>query len=119
MIYVSSTANKHNDEIIYLQDRLSRLNSQIKTDITSPSYKYILKEIKSIENRMLNVDKTLISISIRDELKLIDEISRSYEDIITSANIDDLEFEEKKHMLNNILTSLYWNNSKVDVAFRK
>lgn len=119
LFYKDRQSDTRDDEIKHLEDKLNRLKLQIKGDMSSSSYKHICKEIKSIESRMLDLSEVSAnSNSEEDDLQLMNKIDRYYKNILLETNVFDLDFKEKKYLVNQVLDSLYWDNSKISMVFK-
>lgn len=122
--YFENKNNIHKSELINLKDKLNILEDQLHHNKNSSSSKYILKEIKLINDKIIVVQNNISKIynynkdNETNNALLLNEIISFFENVITNFCISNLIFNEKQYLLNEVINHIYCHNFKITIYFK-
>ncbi|WP_339364883.1 recombinase family protein [Vallitalea maricola] len=101
------------------QKSINHLVKQLADNENSSASKYIIKEIEELDKENIKLQNELnteLSLAkLNNELINISILNESANDFVES--IDSADTEEKKKLLHNVVSSIYWDGDKIEVNF--
>ncbi|GMQ56813.1 recombinase family protein [Vallitalea sediminicola] len=101
------------------QKSINHLVKQLADNENSTASKYIIKEIEELDKKNIKLQNELnteLSLAkLNNELINISMLNESATDFVKS--IDSADTEEKKKLLHNVVSSIYWDGDKIEVNF--
>lgn len=101
------------------RDKIHSLTMNLSADVNSVSNKYIIEQIENLDIKIMSLKKQL------DNLNSTNKISDNHIshirfciDLIKnpSESIYDLNFNERKHILNTVINNIYFNENCIKVT---
>lgn len=105
-------------QIVNYQNSIGNLTMQLAENKDSKAGKYIIDKIEELDKEIIKIESKLEGTNEMKDLghiykENIDEMLDLIEDF--SNNIDKLEFEEKKRVLNQLINVILWNGKKLKI----
>ncbi len=114
----SNLSSDIDDELSSLNKRLKTLKYQLNSNINSPSHAYILEQIQLIDRQIIIIKEPLReNYNEPQNVGILNHFFHSLEQILYDFDISILTFREKQSLINQIVTSLYWDNRKIIINF--
>ncbi|WFD11028.1 recombinase family protein [Tepidibacter hydrothermalis] len=125
---INSIYNKNVDkkddlekELKLYEQNISNLTLQISQNQSSTASKYLINQIEEFDNKINEIKKELNDITEDNEITLLKKINIDlYVELLThfSSNIDSLTFEEKKQLLNELISNITWDGEKLEIFLK-
>lgn len=113
---VLNNTSKYSNKSIELKNKLEILEIQLQDNKNSPSAKYILKEIELVSDKVRSYSYSRFD--PQNKCLLSDIVTEILNNIIFNLNIYNLNFLEKKFLLNEIISYISWDNFKMVIYFK-
>lgn len=115
---VESKIERLEKELRKYQKSISNLTLQLSQTDNSKAAKYIIKQIEEFDSKIANIRVKLENIDEnseitelkKDNIKILIKLIKNF-----SNNIDKLNFEEKKKLLNQIIERIWWDGERLEI----
>ncbi|MBB6217162.1 site-specific DNA recombinase [Anaerosolibacter carboniphilus] len=105
-------------ELAKLETSIQNLTLQLAENQNSSASKYIIQQIESIDVHIVEIRKKLQDIDDENEsslikqmnIEIIQELMKNF-----TENYDNLSFEEKRKMLNQIIDEITWDGNRIEI----
>jgi site-specific DNA recombinase len=105
-------------ELANLEESIQNLTMQLAQNQNSTASKYIIHQIESIDNQIAEIRKKLRDIEDEKESSLLQQMNIEIIQGLMkdfTENYENLSFEEKKRMLDQIVDEITWDGNRIEI----